>query len=119
LKENSSTEKKDKRVVPMAKNEVIEILKSFILLLRTEGISVEKAFLYGSYLSNMATNESDIDLLIVTKNGNDDYLAGKIWKLTTKVNSRIEPFIVGSDRFNSNDNSPLIDLIKRTGLEIA
>jgi predicted nucleotidyltransferase len=103
----------------MAKNEVIEILKSFIILLKSEGISVEKAFLYGSYLSGAATNDSDIDILVVTTDGNDDYLAGKIWQLTRKINTRIEPFIIGFDRFNSNDNSPLIDLIKRTGLEIA
>lgn len=103
----------------MAKNEVIEILKTYIHLLRAEGISVDKAFLYGSHLSNTATNESDIDLMIVTEDENDDYLAGKIWKLTRKVNSKIEPFLIGTKRFNSNDNSPLVDLVKRTGLEIA
>lgn len=102
----------------MDRIEVIEILKTYINLLKSEGILVEKAFLYGSYLSNTATNESDIDLMIVTEEDTDDYLAGKIWNLTRNVNSRIEPFIVGSNRFNSNDNSPLIDLVKRTGLEI-
>lgn len=102
----------------MAKNEVIEILREYIDLLRAEGISVHKAFLYGSYLSNTATSESDIDLMIVTENENDDNLAGKIWKLTKKINSRIEPFLVGTSRFNSNDNSPLVDLVKRTGFEI-
>ena len=102
----------------MAKNEVIEILRSYIHLLRVEGISVDKAFLYGSYSSNTATSESDIDLMIVTENENDDNLAGRIWKLTKKVNSKIEPFLVGTNRFNSNDNSPLIDLVKRTGIEI-
>jgi len=103
----------------MAKNEVIKILRLYIDLLRAEGISVDKAFLYGSYLSNTATTESDIDLMIVTENENDDYLAGKIWNLTKKINSKIEPFLVGTNRFYSNDNSPLIDLVKRTGLEIA
>jgi predicted nucleotidyltransferase len=103
----------------MAKNEVIELLKRYIYLLRAEGISVDKAFLYGSYLSNTATIESDIDLMIVTENESDDYLAGKIWNLTRKVNSKIEPFLVGKKRFDSSDNSPLIDLVKRTGLEIA
>ncbi|MCX6235942.1 MAG: nucleotidyltransferase domain-containing protein [Bacteroidia bacterium] len=102
----------------MVKNEVIEILRSYINLLRTEGISVDKAFLYGSYSSNTATSESDIDLMIVTENENDDNLAGRIWKLTKKVNSKIEPFLVGTKRFNSNDNSPLVDLVKRTGIEI-
>jgi len=103
----------------MAKNEVIAILQTYIYLLRSEGISVDKAFLYGSYLTNTATNESDIDLMIVTDNDTDDYLAGKIWNLTRKVNSRIEPFLVGTKRFYGNDNSPLVDLVKRTGLEIA
>ncbi len=103
----------------MAKNEVIAILRTYIYLLRSEGISVDKAFLYGSYLNNTATSESDIDLMIVTENDADDYLAGKIWNLTRKVNSRIEPFLVGTKRFYSDDNSPLVDLVKRTGLEIA
>ena len=103
----------------MAKIEVIAISRTYIHLLRSEGISVEKAFLYGSHLTNTATNESDIDLMIVIENANDDYLAGKIWNLTKKVNSKIEPFLVGTNRFYSNDNSPLIDLVKRTGLEIA
>lgn len=102
----------------MSKNEVIEIITAYIHLLRAEGITVDKAFLYGSYLTNSATSESDIDLMIVTENENDDNLAGKIWKLTKNINSKIEPFLVGKNRFNSNDNSPLVDLVKRTGIEI-
>ena len=102
----------------MAKNEVIEIITAYIHLLIAEGITVDKAFLYGSYLTNSATSESDIDLMIVTENENDDNLAGKIWKLTKNINSKIEPFLVGKNRFNSNDNSPLVDLVKRTGIEI-
>ena len=102
----------------MAKNEVVEILRLYINLLRAEGVFVDKAYLYGSYLNDSATSDSDIDLMIVTDNENDDYLAGKIWKLTRKVNSKIEPFLVGKGRFYSDDNSPLVDLVKRTGLEI-
>lgn len=102
----------------MAKNEVVELLRKYIYLLRTEGITVDKAYLYGSYLSNTANIDSDIDLMIVTNNENDDYLTGKIWNLTRKVSSKIEPYLVGINRFNSNDNSPLIELVKRTGLEI-
>jgi predicted nucleotidyltransferase len=102
----------------MAKREVIEILKKYILLLRTEGISVEKAFLYGSYLTNSARDESDIDLMIVTENEENDNLVGKIWSLTKKVNSKIEPYLVGKKRFYSDENSPLIEIVKKTGLEI-
>jgi len=102
----------------MAKNEVIEILKLYVKLLRAEGVCVDKAFLYGSYLNDSATSDSDIDLMVVTDTENDDYLSGKIWKLTRNVNSKIEPFIISKNKFYSNDNSPLVDLVKRTGLEI-
>lgn len=101
----------------MAQTEIIEILKTYISLIRSEGINVEEAYLYGSYLSNKATDDSDIDVLIVTEN-EDDYLAGKIWSLTRKVNTKIEPYLVGKRRFNNRENSPLINLVKRTGLEI-
>ncbi len=87
-------------------------------MLKSEGFEVNKAFLYGSYLSNTAKKDSDIDLMIVTDKEYDDYLIGKIWSLTKKVNSKIEPFVVAANRFNSNDDSPLIELVKRTGIEI-
>lgn len=102
----------------MAKKEIVEILKKYIFVLRSEGIIIDKAYLYGSYLSNTATDESDIDIMIVVEK-EDDYLTGKIWSLTKKVNSKIEPYLVGKLRFNNNEDSPLIDLVKRTGLEIA
>lgn len=101
----------------MAKREIVEILKKYIFILRSEGINIDKAYLYGSYLSNTATDESDIDIMIVTEN-EDDNLTGKIWSLTRKVNSKIEPYLVEKRRFINNEDSPLIDLVKRTGLEI-
>jgi predicted nucleotidyltransferase len=102
----------------MVKSEVIKVLKSYIYLLESEGISVDKAFLYGSYLSNTATKQSDIDVMIVTGKEYDDYSIGKIWSLTKKVNSKIEPYLISSSRFSLNENSPLVDLVKKTGLEI-
>ncbi len=102
----------------MAKKEIVEILKKYIFVLRSEGITIDKAYLYGSYLSNTATDDSDIDVMIVTEN-EDDYQTGKIWSLTRRVNSKIEPYLVGKRRFINDKDSPLIELVKRTGLEIA
>jgi len=103
----------------MALNEVIDLLKSFVFLLKAEGIPVEKAILYGSWLYGSETADSDIDLLVVTQNGDDDHIAGKIWQLTSKINTRIEPYVIGTARFNAKDCSPLIETIKNTGLEVA
>jgi predicted nucleotidyltransferase len=102
----------------MALREVIEMLKRYLSVLRSEGIVIEKAFLYGSYLHGAATPDSDIDILIVTENETDN-LTGKAWSLTRRVNSKIEPYLVGKARFYGDENSPLIDWVKRSGLEIS
>ena len=104
----------------MAKAEVIELLKKYILLLNSNGISVYKAFLFGSYSTNTATEASDIDVMIVSEkyDETDDEAVGKIWKLTRMVSTKIEPFLIGKNKFISDDNSPLIEQIKRQGIEL-
>ena len=104
----------------MAKAEVIELLKKYILLLNSNGISVYKAFLFGSYSTNTATEASDIDVMIVSEkyDETDDEAVGKIWKLTRMVSTKIEPFLIGKNKFISDDNSPLIAQIKRQGIEL-
>lgn len=104
----------------MTKAEVIELLKKYILLLNSNGISVYKAFLFGSYSTNTATEASDIDVMIVSEkyDETDDEAVGKIWKLTRMVSTKIEPFLIGKNKFISDDNSPLIEQIKRQGIEL-
>ena len=49
----------------MAKREVIELLRKYVILLNSEGISVNRAFLFGSYSNDTASDSSDIDVMIV------------------------------------------------------
>jgi len=104
----------------MARGEVIEILKKYISLLNTEGISVSKAYLFGSYSTDSANDESDIDIMIISDkyNENDDLIIGKVWKLTKHISTKIEPFLIGLNKFNNDKNSPLIDMVKKNGIEI-
>ncbi|WP_243348854.1 nucleotidyltransferase domain-containing protein [Parabacteroides sp. FAFU027] len=105
----------------MDKFEVIKQLKQYILLLSAEGIVVNSAYMFGSYSNDTASDDSDIDLLIVSDNNSEDndLLIGKIWRLTRKVNSKIEPFIIGEDKFREEEASPFIQLIKSNGIKIA
>lgn len=104
----------------MARESIIELLKIYIQLLRNEGVRIDKAFLYGSYLTGKQTEESDIDLMLVSDqfDVSNDLLAGKIWALTRNVNSKIEPFIIGSKKFANDKISPIIQIVKKEGLEI-
>lgn len=104
----------------MVNQEIIASLKRYLLLLDAEGISVNKAFLYGSYLDGTATGESDIDVMIVSDglDDNDDNIFGKAWRLTRKVNAKIEPYLISTQKFNNENSSPLIYQVKANGLEI-
>lgn len=103
----------------MANKEVIELLKKNIVLLNSEGISVNKAFLFGSYSNDTASEYSDIDVMIVSDkyDETDDITVGKIWNLTRKINTKIEPFLIGKEKF-MDDTSPLISMIKKEGIAI-
>ncbi len=104
----------------MASREIIATINKYIALLNAEGISVHKAFLFGSHSSDTAVETSDIDVMIVAENfdESDDLTVGKAWNLTRKVNTRIEPFLIGVDRFNKDTTSPLIDLVKSEGIQV-
>ena len=105
----------------MAKQSIITSLQKYINLLQEEGITIDKAFLYGSYASETENEDSDIDLMLVSRQFDkaDDLVFGKIWALTKKVNSRIEPYIVGMVKFENDSLSPIIQIVKAQGLEIA
>lgn len=104
----------------MVNKKIIMLLKKYISLLQMEGISVERAFLFGSHSTGMATKNSDIDIMIVTNNedAENDLIVGKSWKLTRKIDTKIEPFLIGYDKFMEVNNSPLISLIREKGVEI-
>ena len=105
----------------MDKRAAIKLIRNYLKLLVKEGILIDKAFLYGSYSKDTETEDSDIDLLIVSKEFDmtDDLLIGKIWYLTNKINTKIEPYIISTKRFNSDESSPLIQLVKQEGIEIS
>ncbi|MEI6576779.1 MAG: nucleotidyltransferase domain-containing protein [Bacteroidota bacterium] len=104
----------------MARTEVIELLRKYVFLLNSEGISVTKAFLFGSYSDDTANENSDIDIMIVSDlyNEQDDQIIGKIWDLTRKISTKIEPFLIGTKKFTEDNTSPLINMIKTKGIEI-
>ena len=104
----------------MSQIDVINIIHTYIQVLKQAGIVLDKAFLYGSYARNEASEDSDIDIMLVSRmfDTDDDYLLSKPWIYSSKVDPRIEPISIGLLRFNSDDASPIIELVRQTGIEI-
>ena len=100
----------------MDQKEVIMKLKS----LRAELLKLtnfRKMFLFGSFAKNKQNPDSDIDVAIVVNRIDGDYLKfmGKVWSLSSKFDTRIEPVIFLEDQ---PDHSGFYQTISKTGIEI-
>lgn len=104
----------------MSQKEIIKTLQQYIQGLNNKGIPIEKAFLYGSYARNEATDESDIDVMLISGLFDKDFdnIAGKIWTLSKDYNLLIEPYMVGTNRFQTDEYSPLLEIVRQEGIEI-
>ena len=99
-------------------NAVLDKVQTFIRRLKHSGISVELAYLFGSYATNHAGKWSDIDVAIVSPDFSNDRLADRVrlMKLSIEVDSRIEPVPFHSRDFIDSD--PLVGEIKKHGIPL-
>lgn len=101
---------------------VEKIIREYIQLLKADGFDIEKVLLYGSYAKGTPHHDSDIDICIISdkfgKNPAEEgkYLFRKLWLIK---NANIEPVSYSPNYFyNKNNLSPLINEIKKTGVEL-
>lgn len=105
----------------MDRKETITKVSEYVRILNESGLQIEKAFLFGSAARNEEREESDIDVMLVSRrfdDSSDDQAFGLIWRLTRKVDTRIEPFAVGLSRFDNDDISPLLQIVRKEGIPI-
>jgi len=99
----------------MDKIEVLNKVKQYKRLLESH-FQFENVYLFGSFAKETNTEDSDIDVAIVTSDISGDYfdINPMLWKLRRQIDDRIEPILI--DR--CNDQSGFLDEIKSYGIEI-
>jgi uncharacterized protein len=104
----------------MVQSEVIDIIKKYIHNLRQGGIKIQFAYLYGSYARNESSENSDIDVLLISDDfdTDDDVILSKPWSPKYRNDLRIEPIAISAERFRTDDVSPIIELAKKEGIRI-
>jgi len=97
---------------------VLENVQRFLEKLRASGITISKAYIFGSYASGKAGKWSDIDIAIVSPQVGKDRFEErvKLAKLAISVDDRLEPLPFNQDTFNDND--PFVQKIKKEGLMV-
>jgi len=96
----------------MVKKSVIDKVKIFADVVRQHFV-VQKIILYGSQAKGTAHKDSDIDVAVVFKSIDGDYLetAARLFQLRRKIDSRIEPVIFEE----KHDPGGFLAEITRTG----
>jgi uncharacterized protein len=82
-------------------------------------VRVREAFVYGSYARGDQKEWSDIDLAVVSPDFSSDLFEERIalMILAAQIDDRIEPHPFRPEDFDEQD--PLVDEIRRSGLRVA
>jgi predicted nucleotidyltransferase len=108
--------------IRMVKKSIIISVKKYLTELLKIGIPVQYAILFGSQVRNKRADQwSDIDLLIVSSRYDEEYNREDInllWRAAARTDSRIEPVPVGLKRWETDDESTIIELARREGIQI-
>lgn len=97
----------------------IDITKRYLAEVRRLGISVERAYLFGSFAKGKVWEGSDLDVCVVSNDFGTDYHHDKMRlnQAALKVNPRIEPVAYSPADFDNKYDS-LVDEVKRFGILI-
>lgn len=104
----------------MSQTEVISILELYISRLKKGGIPIEIAILFGSHARGDADQNSDIDVLLISSFFESGEISNKLlaWSFVREIDSRIEPLMIGTERFKNDDQSPIIAIAKKEGIRL-
>ena len=104
----------------MLQQDALNIARQYVTNLNNAGIEIYKAYLFGSYARNQAREDSDIDILLVSDafDTDDDAVLSKPWSPKFRKDYRIEPIAIGKRRFQTDENSIILDVVRKEGVEI-
>lgn len=91
-------------------NEIKQILKKIL-----ENMPVYSVILFGSYANNVATANSDLDLVIDTK---EQLMGFKLYSLITKIEEEFDKNVDAFEKSEIIENSKIDEEIKETGVVV-
>ena len=97
---------------------IIKKVKMFLLKLKESGVSVDSAYLFGSYAKRGGSEFSDIDVAVISSDFSEDRFEEgvRLAKIAGQIDNRIEPVPFTPGSFVDDD--PLAWEIKKDGIPI-
>jgi predicted nucleotidyltransferase len=97
---------------------VVRAVESYVEALQRNGIAIRFAVVFGSQVTGMADQWSDIDVLVVSplfdvppRRADIDLL----WRVAARTDSRIEPVPCGERQWYEDTSSAIIEIARRQG----
>ena len=102
----------------MLEQSVLKAVTAYIEAVHNNGITVDHAVVFSSQVNGRAHTWSDIDLLVVSPQFDDMKDRSSInllWRLATRIDSRIEPIPCGSRQWRDDDSVAIIEIARQQG----
>jgi uncharacterized protein len=102
----------------MANKPVVNTIKKYLKELEEGGIKSPFAVLYGSYFSGTQSEWSDIDIIVVSESYDRPLTRediSSLWKVSARIDSRIEPIPCGLRQWETDDSSAIIETARLAG----
>lgn len=101
----------------MLKKNIKYSIKKYIHTLRSNQIKVKKVILFGSYARGTNSENSDIDIAIITDKFANDRIEENqlLLKRTIGIDTRIEAMAFTPEEYKNDFNSPILYEIRKHG----
>lgn len=97
---------------------VSDIVKRYAELLKQE-LNIAGVYLYGSYVKGNFSEDSDIDIAVVSSDFTGDLISDmlKLMRIRRRVDNRIEPHPFTIEEFN--EHNPFVKEIMKNSIRVA
>lgn len=105
----------------MVESTVVNAVRQYLAALPAVGIHAKRAVLFGSFARGEADQYSDIDLIVIAREFDDqrDFdTVMRLWDTTLLADNRIEPIPCGEREWESGDGRPILEIARREGVVI-
>ncbi len=105
----------------MLDSAIVEPIQRYLRAVAADGIYVRFGMVFGSWAANKADEWSDIALVVVSPRfdgtiTNED--VDRLWQISARVDSRIEPVPCGERQWNEDDSSAILEIARRHGEQV-
>lgn len=100
---------------------VVDIIRRYLSVLPAEGIHPTRAILFGSFATGKATQDSDIDLIVIAPEFDDlrdRRLIRRLWIARAQADTRIEPIPCGEKEWQTDSARPILEIARQGGVDI-